>query len=78
MQSNTSPRSRQMTASVAVDVMADYGAPIQMMQNNTATDANVLFNGGAVAFVVKASETIIFNTPILGTIESDQNLVVLA
>jgi len=77
MQSNTYPRGRAITASTSVDVMADFGAPIQLIQNNGATDANVTFNGG-VAFVVKASETIVFNAPVLGEIESDQDLVVLA
>ena len=77
MQSNTYPRGRAITASTPVDVMADFGAPIQLIQNNGATDANVLLNDG-VAFVVKASETIVFNVPVLGVIESDQDLVALA
>lgn len=78
MMSNTHPRARLITASVAVDVLADYGAPIQMIQNNGATDANVTFNGGSVPFVVRASETIVMNIPILGELNSDQDLVVLA
>lgn len=77
MQSNTYPRGRAITASSPVDVMTDFGSPIQLIQNNGATDANVLFNGG-VAFIVKASETIVFDVPILGVIESDQDLVALA
>lgn len=78
MMSNTHPRARLITANADVDVLADYGAPIQMIQNNGATDANVTFNGGSVAFVVRASETIVMNIPILGELKSDQDLVVLA
>ena len=78
MMSNTKPRSRKIDASVDVDVFVEFGAPIQMIQNNGATDANVTFNGGSVGFVVRASETIVMNIPILGVINSDQELVVLA
>lgn len=77
MQSMTAPRGRAITASTPVDVIADFGAPVQYLQNNTATDANVLFNGG-VAFVIKASETMRFDPPIFGEINSDQDLVALA
>lgn len=77
MQSMTAPRGRAITASTPVDVIADFGAPVQYLQNNGATDANVLFNGG-VAFVIKASETMRFDPPISGEINSDQDLVALA
>lgn len=77
MQSITAPRGRAITASTPVDILAVYGAPVQFLQNNGATDANVKFNGGA-SFVIKAAETIRFNVPVHGTIESDQDLVALA
>lgn len=75
---NTAPRSRKIDASTDVDVIEDFGAPIQMIQNNGATDANVTFNGGSVAFVVKAAETLVFQVPIVGVINSDAELIALA
>lgn len=78
MVSNTKPRARLIAASTDVDIFEEFGAPVQLIQNNGATDANVTFNGGSVPFVVRASETIVMNVPILGEINSDQELVVLA
>lgn len=75
---NTAPRSRTIAASTDVDVMADFGAPIQMIQNNGAADANVTFNGGSVPFVVKVSETLVFQVPLVGVINSDAELIALA
>lgn len=75
---NTAPRSRKIDASTDIDVLEDFGAPIQMIQNNGAADANVTFNGGSVPFVIRASETIVLNVPMVGVINSDAELVVLA
>lgn len=77
MQRFTAPRGRAITASTDIDILKEFGAPIQLLQNNGETDANVLFNGG-VAFVVKASETLRFETPVGGVINSDAALVALA
>lgn len=77
MQSMTAPRGRLITANTPVVILDEYGAPIQMIQNTTHGDASVSFNGG-VAFVVRASETIVFNVPIYGVIESDLDVTVLA
>jgi hypothetical protein len=77
MQANTNPRGRTIAAATDVNIFDSFGAPIQLIQNQGATDANVLFNGG-VAFVVRASETIVFNIPLLGVINSDVALVALA
>lgn len=77
-QANTAPRSITIAASTDVDILGDFGAPIQMIQNNGAADANVTFNGGSVAFVVKASETLVFQVPLVGTINSDAELIALA
>lgn len=77
-QANTAPRSRTIAASTDVDILSDFGAPIQMIQNNGATDANVTFNGGSVAFVVKVAETLVFQVPLVGTINSDAELIALA
>lgn len=76
-QANTRPRGRAVAAAVTVDIDSDYKAPVQYLQNNGEVDANVVFNGG-VAFVVKASETLRFDPPLLGEITSDQDLVALA
>lgn len=77
MENITYPRGRAIAATVDVDVLEDFGAPIQLLQNNGDTDANVTFNGG-VAFVVRASETIVMNVPVVGVLNSDQDLVALA
>ena len=77
MQSMTAPRWRLITASTPVDIIGEYNAPIQMIQNKTAGDASVSLNGG-VEFDVKANTTLLFNIPIYGTIESDVDLTVLA
>lgn len=77
MQSQTAPRGRVISASTPVNVNDEFGAPVQLIQNVGATDASVTFNGG-VAFVVRASETIVFNVPIYGVIESDLDVTVLA
>jgi poly(3-hydroxybutyrate) depolymerase len=77
-QANTAPRSRTITASTDVDVLEDFGAPIQMIQNNGAADANVTFNGGSVPFVIKVAETLVFQVPLVGVINSDAELIALA
>ncbi len=77
MQSMTAPRGRLITANTPVVILDEYGAPIQLIQNTTDGDANVSFNGG-VPFVVRASETIVFDLPIFGTIESNADLTALA
>ena len=77
MQSMSAPRGRTILATTPVDVLADFKAPIQMMQNTTAGDASVIFNGGD-PFIVRASETIVFDMPIIGTISTDVDLTVLA
>ena len=73
----TYPRGRAITSGVEVDIDTDYGAPVLMIQNTGATDANVIFNGG-VAFVVRASETLPFSVPVMGKLTSDQDLIALA
>ena len=77
MQSITYPRGRAIAASVQIDVMTDFGAPVQLVQNASGTDANVFFNGG-VSFLIRDGDTLVFDTPIVGTILSDQALVALA
>lgn len=78
MQSMTAPRSRQVSASTPVDIIGEFGAPVQLMQNSGTSDANVTFNGGSVPMVLKVAETIVLQVPVFGTIESDQDIVVLA
>ena len=77
MQNITYPRGRAITAIVEVDVLEDFGAPVQLLQNNGSVDASVTFNGG-VPFLVRASETVVYSIPIVGVILSDQDLVALA
>ena len=76
-QSITYPRGRLVTAAVELDILSEFKAPVQLIQNATETDASVFFNGG-VAFIVRAGDTLVFDTPMAGTILSDQNLVALA
>lgn len=71
------PRSRAVTASTDVDILADFGEPVYFLQNNSGIDANVTVNGG-VAFVIADGQTLQFNTPLAGVINSDQSLVALA
>lgn len=78
MVSNTHPRARLIAASTDVDIFEEFGAPIQLIQNNGATDANVIFNGGSVPFVIKAAETLVFQVPVVGVINSDAELIALA
>lgn len=77
MQTMTAPRSRLLAAAASVDVMAEYGAPVQLIQNQTGGNASVIFNDGT-ALHVKGNETIVFNTPIFGTISTDVNVTLLA
>jgi len=73
----TAPRGRLITAGTPVVILDEYNAPIQMLQNETGGNASITLNGG-VAFSIKDSESLIFNMPIYGTIESDVDLVALA
>lgn len=75
--SNTYPRGRAITAAVTVDINEEYKAPIQLLQNVSGTDANVVFNGG-VAFIIRDAETVVFPIPVFGEITSDQDLIALA
>lgn len=77
MQSMTAPRGRLITANTPVVILDEYGAPIQMLQNDTDGNANVTLNGG-VSFYIKGNTTLLLNIPIYGTIESDVNLIALA
>ena len=77
MQTMTAPRGRLIAASTPVVVLDEYNAPIQMLQNNTGGNASVTLNGGA-AFHIKGNTTLLLNTPIYGTIESDIDIVALA
>lgn len=77
MQSMTAPRGRLITANTPVVILDEYNAPIQMLQNDTAGNANVTLNGG-VSFHIKGNTTLLLNIPIYGTIESDVNLIALA
>lgn len=77
MQSMTAPRGRLITANTPVVILDEYGAPIQILQNDTAGNANVTLNGG-VSFRIKGNTTLLLNIPVYGTIESDVNLIALA
>lgn len=73
----TYPRGRAIAADTTVNIDSEFGAPVQLLQNVEATDAEVTFNGG-VAFTIRASETIVFSVPIMGDITSTVALVALA
>mgnify|MGYP005997638391 CR=1 FL=1 len=78
MQTMTAPRARLIPATTEVNILGEFGEPIQLIQNTGASDALVIFNGGTVPFTIRASETIVFDMPIYGTIESDADLTALA